>query len=81
MDFSHRFGLNVDRCETIIGYCFRSKTLGAEALNAAADHQAAYNLDGALKRMPKNDRLAVYGDIAAAFHLASIWMQRGFDKR
>ncbi|PCD21367.1 hypothetical protein AU210_016332 [Fusarium oxysporum f. sp. radicis-cucumerinum] len=30
--------------------------------------------------MPKNDRLAVYGDSAAAFYLCSIWVQRGLDK-
>jgi len=81
MDFSYRFSPDVDRCETILGYCFKSKILCAEALNAAADHQATYTSDGVLKKMPKNDRLAVYGDTAAAFHLASIWVQRGLDKR
>ncbi|KAI8401959.1 hypothetical protein FOFC_17264 [Fusarium oxysporum] len=82
MDFSSGFGQKVSQCEAIIGYCFNSKVLCAEALNAAADSKCVYILDGLLQRMPKNDRLAVYGDSAAAFYryLCSIWVQRGLDK-
>ncbi|EXL66158.1 hypothetical protein FOPG_17648 [Fusarium oxysporum f. sp. conglutinans race 2 54008] len=80
MDFSSGFGPKVSQCEAIIGYCFNSKVLCAEALNAAADSKSVYILDGILQRMPKNDRLAVYGDSAAAFYLCSIWVQRGLDK-
>ncbi|EWZ78165.1 hypothetical protein FOXG_22704 [Fusarium oxysporum f. sp. lycopersici 4287] len=36
MDFSSGFGPKVSQCEAIIGYCFNSKVLCAEALNAAA---------------------------------------------
>jgi hypothetical protein len=81
MDFSSGFGPKVSQCEAIIGYCFNSKVLCAEALNAAVDSKSVYILDGLLQRMPKNDRLAVYGDSAAAFYLCSIWVQRGLDKR
>ncbi|EWY79919.1 hypothetical protein FOYG_16983 [Fusarium oxysporum NRRL 32931] len=80
MDFSSGFGPKVSQCEAIIGYCFNSKVLCAEALNAAADSKSVYILDGLLHRMPKNDRLAVYGDSAAAFYLCSVWVQRGLDK-
>ncbi|KAG5656817.1 hypothetical protein KAF25_010370 [Fusarium avenaceum] len=69
MDFQNRFGLKVLQCEAIIGYTFKSKLLCAEALNAAADPQAVYTMDGLFKKMPKNDRLAIYGDAAAACHL------------
>ncbi|KAM0338682.1 hypothetical protein ACHAPU_011239 [Fusarium lateritium] len=80
MDFAHRFGLKVSHCEAIIGYAFESKLLCVEALNAAADAQSVYMLDGTFRRMPKNDRLAVYGDAAAALHLCSLWVQKSLDK-
>ncbi|VZI11148.1 unnamed protein product [Fusarium fujikuroi] len=76
MDFSSSFGPKVSQCEAIIGYCFNSKVLCAEALNAAADSKSVYILDGLLQRMPKNDRLAIYGDSAVAFYLCSIWTLR-----
>ncbi|KAM0315144.1 hypothetical protein ACHAPQ_011646 [Fusarium lateritium] len=80
MDFSQRFGVKVSQCEALIGYTFKSKLLCAEALNAAADPQAVYTMDGFFKKMPKNDRLAIYGDAAAACHLCHLWVQRGLDK-
>ncbi|KAJ4128986.1 hypothetical protein NW768_007512 [Fusarium equiseti] len=80
MDLSHRFGAKVAECEDIIGYSFESKLLCAEALNAAADSQAVYTMNGFFRRMPKNDRLAVYGDTAVTFYLAGIWLENGLDK-
>lgn len=81
MEFPNRFGLKVSQCEAIIGYTFKSKLLCAEALNAAADPQAVYTMNGFFKKMPKNDRLAIYGDAAAACHLCNLWVQSGLDKR
>ncbi|KAH8706264.1 ribonuclease III domain-containing protein [Ilyonectria robusta] len=80
MDFSSGFGKMVSQCEAIIGYSFTSKVLCAEALNAAGDFKSVYVSDGLFKRMPKNDRLAVYGDSTANFYLCSLWVQRGLDK-
>jgi hypothetical protein len=81
INFSSSFSPKVSQCGAVIGYCFNSKVLCAEALNAAADSKSVYILDGLLQRMPKNDRLVVYGDSAVAFYLCSIWVQRGLDKR
>ncbi|KAG9255769.1 ribonuclease III domain-containing protein [Emericellopsis atlantica] len=80
MDFSSNFGPKVSRCEKIIQYSFNSKVLCAKALNAAADSKSVYILDGLSRQMPKNDRLAVYGDSVAACYLCSIWEQRGLAK-
>ena len=77
MDFSTRFGEKISLCESIIGYEFESKLLCAEALNAAGDGMAIYTLNGLLHRMPKNDRLAVYGDSVADSHLCDLWYKTG----
>lgn len=74
MDFTTRFGQNVSRCESIIGYVFESKTLCGEALNAAADSMAEYALGGTPRRMPKNTRLAIFGDAVASSRLCSLWL-------
>ncbi|KAF5618074.1 ribonuclease 3 [Fusarium tjaetaba] len=71
------FSQKVSECESIIAYEFSSKTLCAEALNRAADWNCLILIDGSTKWMPKNDRLAVYGDSAAAFHLCNLWIKRG----
>ena len=80
MDFATRFGQKVFRCETIIGYVFESKTLCGEALNTVGGDMAAYTLDGTLRWMPKNDRLAVFGDAVAASCLCSLWLDSGLSK-
>ncbi|PNP76507.1 hypothetical protein FNYG_09926 [Fusarium nygamai] len=77
MTFCPNFSQKVSECESIIAYEFSSKTLCAEALNRAADWNCQTVIDGPSKLMPKNDRLAVYGDSAAAFHLCSLWINRG----
>lgn len=77
MDFATRFGQNVSRCETIIGYVFESKTLCGEALNAAADDTVVYSLGGTHHRMPKNTCLAILGDAVATSRLCSLWIDSG----
>jgi hypothetical protein len=71
MTFCPRFSRRVSECDSIIGYEFNSKSLCAQALNVAADSMAVGVLDGSMKKMPKNDRLAVYGDAEAAAYLCS----------
>ncbi|RBR19968.1 hypothetical protein FVER53590_12282 [Fusarium verticillioides] len=71
------FSQKVSECESIIAYEFTSKTLCAEALNKAADWNCQIVINGSAKWMPKNDRLAVYGDSAVAFYLCNLWIKRG----
>ncbi|RYP26155.1 hypothetical protein DL767_008151 [Monosporascus sp. MG133] len=80
MDFSTRFGDKVRRCEDIIKYSFRSKMFCAEALNTAGDAASVYVSDGFFQRMPKNGRLAIYGDAAANLHLCGLWLELGLEK-
>ncbi|RKL51066.1 hypothetical protein BFJ72_g519 [Fusarium proliferatum] len=75
-----RLSRKVAECESIITYEFNSKSLCAQALNAAADSMAVCYMDGSIKKMPKNDRLAVYGDAAAAAYLCSLWVKGGLPK-
>ncbi|RYP68737.1 hypothetical protein DL771_006467 [Monosporascus sp. 5C6A] len=81
MDFSTRFGDKVLRCEDSIKYSFRSKVSCAEALNTAGDAMSTYVSDGSFLRVPKNDRLAVYGDAVANFYLCGLWLELGLEKR
>lgn len=80
MDFAARFGPMVSQCEDIIGYTFESKPLCGQALNMAADSRAVYALGGTMQRMPKNDRLAVYGEAVAAAHLCGLWLDSGLPR-
>ena len=48
-----------------------------EALNAAANSMAVYALGGMFRRVPKNTRLAIFGDAVAASHLCSLWFESG----
>ncbi|QKD61565.2 uncharacterized protein FOBCDRAFT_286224 [Fusarium oxysporum Fo47] len=75
-----RFSRKVSECESIIAYEFNSKSLCAQALNTAAGALSVCALNGSFKQMPKNDRLAVYGDAAAAAHLCSLWINRGLPR-
>ncbi|KAF5689525.1 ribonuclease III [Fusarium circinatum] len=75
-----RFSRKVAECESIIAYEFNSKSLCAQALNTAADSMSVCVMDGSIKKIPKNDRLAVYGDAAAAAYLCSLWIKRGLPK-
>ncbi|KAF5550731.1 ribonuclease III domain-containing protein [Fusarium mexicanum] len=76
-----RFSRKVAECESIIAYEFNSKSLCAQALHTAADSMSVCVMDGSFKKMPKNDRLAVYGDAAAAAYLCSLWIKGGLPKR
>ncbi|KAF5252836.1 hypothetical protein FANTH_2160 [Fusarium anthophilum] len=76
-----RFSRKVAECESIIAYEFNFKSLCAQALNTAADSMSVCVMDGSFKKMPKNDRLAVYGDAAAAAYLCSLWIKGGLPKR
>ncbi|KAG5775088.1 hypothetical protein H9Q73_011235 [Fusarium xylarioides] len=80
MTFCPRFSRRVSECESIIAYEFNSKSLCAQALNTAADSMSVCVLDGSIKKIPKNDRLAVYGDAAAAAYLCSLWIKGGLPK-
>lgn len=77
MDFDHRFGAKIARCELAIAYTFNDKTLCAQALNAAADTAAIYRDGQAVRRLPKNDRLALYGDVVAEPVLCRRWFMEG----
>ncbi|ORY55847.1 ribonuclease III domain-containing protein [Pseudomassariella vexata] len=74
MAISHFFDSKIASCEDIINYTFQSKILCA--LNAAADFSAHVFTNGIFK-LPRNDRLAVYGDSIADFHLCDLWYEQG----
>lgn len=67
----------IRRCERAIAYTV-GNDLCAEALNAAGDY--FYASGQTISRLRKNDRLAVYGDIAAAERLCRRWYDSGLDK-
>ncbi|EXL97317.1 hypothetical protein NOF04DRAFT_7285 [Fusarium oxysporum II5] len=71
-----RLSRKVLEYESVIAYEFNSKSLCAQALNTAADAMSVCVLDGSFKQMPENDRLAVYGDVAAAAYLCSLWINQ-----
>jgi hypothetical protein len=73
MNIVTHFGADIARCEAIIGYVFVKKTLCIEALNAAGG--LFHTLGGASRVMPKNDRLAVYGDAVTASYLCGLWYE------
>ena len=74
MDSTNSYDDRITRCEAIIGYVFKSKALCIEALNAAGD--IIFRVDGVPYRLPKNNRLAVYGDSVAASYLCGLWLER-----
>lgn len=77
MDYFAPFDDGVFRCEQIIGYTFKSKAVCAEALNAAGDYRSVCAVDGTYHHIPKNDRLATYGAIAASLQLCGLWLELG----
>jgi hypothetical protein len=72
--------VKVENCERFISYIFVKKALCAEALNAAGDGTLFYPGNGTTCNLPKNDRLAVYGDIVAAQILCRRWYHSGHHK-
>lgn len=63
-------------CEAITGYSFRDRHLCAEALNRLDGDAALVLKDGEPVRLPKNDRLAVYGDVVATAELCRVWSEQ-----
>jgi len=59
----------IQTCEAIIGYTFRDKRLASEALQTSG-----------IGTVPKNTRLAVYGDVALNMALCRLWYPAGLDK-
>lgn len=80
MDFGVQFVDKVRGCELSIGYSFHDKIICAEALNAAANVMALYRDRTSPPKLPKNDRLAVYGDVVASRALRKRWYDSGDDK-
>lgn len=80
MHFNNHLEDKIARCELAIAYVFNSKIFCAEALNAAGDVNALYGSNGTVRRLSKNDRLAVYGDIVAAQSLCRHWYYSGLGK-
>ena len=78
MNVSLNMNEKIYRCEQIIGYSFLDRALAAEALNAGATSWSGH--DGTFQQLAKNDRLAVYGDIAAAKSLCRPWYFAGSRK-
>lgn len=80
MSFDSRFGDNITHCERAIAYSFSGKFACAEALNTAADAMACYHDGRSIRKLPKNDRLAVYGDATAQRVLCRRWYTDGYPK-
>lgn len=59
----------IQSCETIIGYTFKNKTLLYEAIQTAG-----------IGVVPKNTRLAVYGDSALNKELCRMWYNMDLSK-
>ncbi|TWU70402.1 hypothetical protein ED733_000167 [Metarhizium rileyi] len=81
MDFDSRFGDKITHCELAIAHTFKDKILCVEALNAAADTAACYYGDdrSIRRKLPKNNRLAVYGDRVAEAALCRRWYTEGYE--
>lgn len=73
MDFDSRFGRSIAQCEQKIQYTFINKVVSAVSLNNAGPTASVYLDNGAFKTLPKNDRLAVYGDSIATAMLCQDW--------
>lgn len=64
-------------CESILGYEFSEKRLCLEAIQAGGD-MIIWDLNW--QHIPKNDRLAVLGDILFKFELCKKWLDTGRSK-
>ncbi|XWW92868.1 hypothetical protein V2A60_000795 [Cordyceps javanica] len=80
MDFDSRFQQNIRGCEQILLHTFLNKLRCAESLNGAGSTASVYVVDGRRKILPKNDRLAVYGDSVASAMLCQDWYHGGSDR-
>ncbi|KAJ2975578.1 hypothetical protein NQ176_g5445 [Zarea fungicola] len=77
MDFDSKFGDCVKHIENTIRHTFSNKKLCAESLNNAGPTASVYVADRQFTTLPKNDRLAVYGDIVATSMLCRDWYDGG----
>lgn len=80
MDFDSKFGDCVKHIENTIRHTFSNKKLCAESLNNAGPTASVYVADRQFTTLPKNDRLAVYGDIVATSMLCRDWYDGGSSK-
>ncbi|KAG6024764.1 hypothetical protein E4U41_001685 [Claviceps citrina] len=75
---SHR--TKVAHCQLALQCDFENQDLCAEAINMATDSMACYSVGGAIRRVNKNDRLAIYGGSIVSAVLCRAWYDRGADK-
>ncbi|OAQ98330.1 hypothetical protein LLEC1_08056 [Akanthomyces lecanii] len=80
MAFNSRFEPLVAQCEQKIGHTFTDKLLSAQSVNNAAGANAFDVFNGKFELIPKNDRLAIYGDSVMASILSKDWYHGGSDK-
>lgn len=80
MDFDSRFGHTITQCRHKIQYTFTNELLSAESLNNAGPTASGYVTNGKFTTLPKNDRLAVYGDIVATAMLCRDWYHESSSK-
>lgn len=80
MDFESRFGHCITQCEHIIRHTFGDRPLAAESLNNAGQSASFHVYNHEFKLLPKNDRLAVYGDSIAATTLCLDWYRGNTSK-
>jgi hypothetical protein len=64
-------------CESLIAYTFNDKLLLCQALQTSGTY---INWRGNYTRVPKNTRLAVYGDIALNMALCRLWYPTELNK-
>ncbi|QKX57866.1 uncharacterized protein TRUGW13939_04986, partial [Talaromyces rugulosus] len=67
----------ISSCEAIIGYSFINIALLIQALNMST---ASVRFEDSWIHVPKNDRLAVYGNSVAESYLCRMWMKRALTK-
>lgn len=75
-EFTARLRSRVAVCEAVTGYSFRDRHLCAEALNRLDGDAALVLKDGESVCLPKNDKLAVYGDVVATAELYRVWVKK-----
>lgn len=68
---------SVQRCESLISYTFKNKLLACEALQTSGYHVSWH---GTHTPVPKNTRLAVFGDTALNTALCRLWYPKALDK-
>lgn len=70
-------GGKIQLCESRINFTFKNKLLLCEALQTSGTY---INWHGAFTLIPKNTRLAVYGDTALNMTFCRLWYPKSLDK-